>query len=58
MKQASLDKALDVIVEGIASLDIDVVDKCELLINLKILLESVDEYKASIDLLSRRGGRR
>lgn len=51
MKQESLDKALDIILKDISDLDIDVVDKCELMLNLKTLLENVDSYKRDIEIL-------
>ena len=55
MKQESLDKALDLILDTISKSDIDVVDKCELMLNLKILLENASSYEKDIEILRRNG---
>lgn len=54
MKQESLDKALDGILKTVSELDIDIVDKCELMLNLKILLENVSSYEKDIEMLRER----
>lgn len=54
MKQESLDKALDIILKDISNLDIDIVDKCELMLNLKKLLENASSYEKDIDILRER----
>ena len=53
MKQESLDKLSDKVFKVIDTLDIDTVDKMDLLINLKTLLESKDTYEKSIKVLQR-----
>ena len=54
MKQESLDKALDGILKTVSELDIDIVDKCELMLNLKTLLENVSSYEKDIEMLRER----
>lgn len=54
MKQESLDKALDGILKTVSDLDIDIVDKCELMLNLKTLLENVSSYEKDIEILRER----
>lgn len=53
MQQESLDKILDSILITLDNLDIDAVDKIDLLVNLKTLLGSVDTYTQSINVLQR-----
>ena len=53
MQQESLDKALDAVLVGLDKAEIDSVDKVELLINLKLLLENVDRYTQSMRVLQR-----
>lgn len=53
MTQESLDKSLTAIFKTLDGLDIDTVDKMELLLNLRLLLENVDSYRQSIDILQK-----
>ena len=53
MQQESLDKALTAVLVGLDKINIDSVDKVELLLNLKLLLENVDRYEQSIAVLKR-----
>ena len=53
MEQESLDKASNVIFTALDKLNIDTVDKIDLLINLKALLEDKDRYTESIKVLQR-----
>ena len=53
MKQESLDKLSDKVFKVIDTLNIDTVDKMDLLINLKTLLEDSKTYEESIKVLQR-----
>jgi len=52
MKQESLEKALDGFIETLDRLDIDTVDKVELMLNLKSFLSALD-YTRNIEILER-----
>lgn len=52
MKQESLEKALDGFIETLDKLDIDTVDKVELMLNLKSFLSALD-YTRNIEILER-----
>jgi len=51
MKQESLNKALSAIIMVLNELDMDQVDKVELMTNLYHLLNNREEYKRSIEIL-------
>ena len=50
MKNDSLEKARDTIIEAISNLDINGVDKAELMVNLFHFLDK-DKYKKNIQIL-------
>lgn len=51
MKQESLDKTLTAIVMVLKDLDIDDVDRAELMLNLYHLLKSKEDYQDSLEVL-------
>lgn len=51
MKQESLNKASEAILDSLDKLDIEPSDKLELLMNLKTMLESVKSYEDARDIL-------
>ena len=53
MTQESLDEALDIIFENIIKSDIDMMDKYELLKNLRELLLDVNTYEKDIKALQK-----
>lgn len=57
MKAESLNKALDMIIKGLDTLDIDSADKVELMLNLRSFLSS-EKYKHNVDVLMKEQIRR
>ena len=53
MDQESLDKVSDLVLTGIDKLDIKLVDKVDLLLNLRILLSKEETYTESIKVLQK-----
>lgn len=56
MKNTSLEKATELIFEAIDKSDINIIDKCELLFNLKYFLDK-EKYEDNIKTLSRRNSK-
>jgi hypothetical protein len=56
MKNTSLEKATELIFEAIDKSDINIIDKFELLLNLKYFLDK-ERYKDNIKTLSRRNSK-
>jgi hypothetical protein len=57
MKQSSLEKAVDIIIEALDKSDIDKIDKTELMINIPYFLDA-KRYRENVKVLQKKMSKR